>query len=106
MPLERRVVERGLKDKGFRLVQGHHAFFIYYSEAGKKSTVRTKTSHGSSHKDIADGLVSQMARQCKLSNQQFRELVGCGLSRAEYEAKLLEVGLIDPPAGLDSSMRH
>jgi len=98
MPLDRRAVEKGLAEKGFRRVEGDHAFFVYYSEGGKKSPVRTKTSHGSSHRDIADGLVSQMARQCKLSVQEFKDLVACPLTRPAYEAKLREHGLIDPPS--------
>ena len=97
MPLDRRLVEKGLTEKGFRRIEGDHAFFVYYSESGKKSPVWTKTSHGSRHKEIADGLVSQMARQCKISVQEFKDLIACPLTRRAYEAKLLEQGLVDPP---------
>jgi hypothetical protein len=99
MPLDRRAVESALTIKGFREVEGNHTFFIYYAASGKKSPVRTKTSHGSSHKDISDVLVSQMAKQCKLTTKEFRSLVECPLSRAEYETKLAGMGLVDPPAG-------
>jgi hypothetical protein len=51
MPLDRRVVEGALKAKGFVRHEGDHAFFIYYSLDGKKTPVRTKTSHGSGHKE-------------------------------------------------------
>ena len=95
MPLDRGSVESALEAKGFKRVEGDHAFFIYYSMAGKKSPVRTKTSHGSSHRDIGDDLVSKMAKQCKLPTREFRELVTCPLTRASYEAKLLEQGLVD-----------
>ena len=46
MPLERSSVEAALTLKGFKKVEGDHTFFIYHSQAGKKSPVRTKTSHG------------------------------------------------------------
>ena len=95
MPLDRRSVESALEGKGFKRVEGDHAFFIYYSLAGKKSPVRTKTSHGSGHKDIGDDLVSRMAKQCKLTAREFRELVDCALTQTRYEAKLLECGLVD-----------
>ena len=96
MPLERRGVEAALEAKGFVRVEGDHAFFIYYSQTGKKSPVRTKTSHGTGHKTIADAILSQMSRQCKVSAKQFRNLVLCPLSRSDYEAILVESGLVDP----------
>lgn len=85
--------------KGFTRAAGDHAFFIYFSAAGKKSPVRTKTSHGTGHKDISDGLVSQMAKQCRLTTKDFRRLVECPLGRADYEAMLVAQGLVDPPKG-------
>lgn len=97
MPLKRRDVESSLTLKGFRRVEGDHAFFIYYSETGGKSPVRTKTSHGSGNKDISDALISQMAKQCKLTSKDFVDLVTCPLSRVEYEKKLAEQGFVDQP---------
>lgn len=96
MPLERGAVAAALTLKGFKRAEGDHTFFIYYSHAGKKTPVRTKTSHGSGHKDISDNLVSQMAKQCKLTTKEFRDLVDCPLSRQEYEAKLVARGFMDP----------
>ena len=37
-------------------------------------------------------LLSEMARQCKLTKGQFVELVDCPLSRAEYEQVLVRSG--------------
>lgn len=98
MPLKRSTVESSLEAKGFIKVQGDHSFYIYHSKKGLRTVVRTKTSHGSGHKDISDGLVSQMAKQCKISINDFRRLVECPLSRDEYEEKLLQQGLVDPVA--------
>ena len=36
-------------------------------------------------KVIPDNLISQMAKQCKLTKQQFVNLVDCPLSRDQYE---------------------
>ena len=55
---------------------------------GKKTPVRTKTSHGSSHRDIGSEIASRMARQCRLSSGDFERLVDCSLSQAEYEELL------------------
>lgn len=97
MPLERRAVETALKSKGFEPLEGDHTYFFYYAASGKKSPVRTKTSHGTGHRDISDGLVAQMAKQCRITSRDFRDLIACPLSRGEYEAKLLAQGLVDPP---------
>lgn len=97
MPVNRRVIEDALKAKGFVRTQGDHTFFIYYSQDGKKSPVRTKLSYGTSHKDITDNLLSQMAKQCKLTNKDFRNLIDCPLSRSAYEAMLIGLGFVDRP---------
>ena len=84
-------VGRGL----FQAGGGDHNFFVYHSKAGKKTRVRTKTSHGS--KEIDDNLLAQMARQCTLSNKDFGLLVDCPLSRDAYETKLLAAGAVETP---------
>jgi len=96
VPVKKRDVEASLELKGFKRVEGDHSFFIYYSEAHQKSRVRTRTSHGTGHKDISDNLVSSMAKQCKLTNKQFRDLIECPLSRAEFEKILVEKGFVEP----------
>jgi len=50
MPLDRRHVEANLLAKGFKKLEGDHSFFILCDKNGKKSPVRTKTSHGTSSK--------------------------------------------------------
>jgi hypothetical protein len=94
MPLDRRVVEASLLAKGFRKVEGDHSFFIFHDTSGRKSPVRTKTSHGTSSKQLSDSLVAAMARQCRLPIKDFKDLVNCPLSREAYEGKLAEIGAI------------
>lgn len=52
------------------------------------SMARTLMSHGSRPKDLSDGRIAQMARQCHLSKQQFLALIECTLTRESYERHL------------------
>ena len=90
--LKRKVVETSLERKGFQRKEGDHSFFIYYAEDGKKTPIRTKTSHGTKSKDLSDRLVSLMANQCKISKADFELLIQCPLTRSQYEKKLKESG--------------
>jgi len=90
MPLERSDIEAALEKKGFARSEGDHRFFTYYTVAGIKTSVWTKTSHGAKYKTIGDGLVGLMARQCGLTSPQFRQFVECPLDRAGYESILLD----------------
>ena len=85
MPREKRQIESSLVAKGFEQREGDHHFYAYWSKAGKKTAVFTKTSHTPKMKSIPDELLSLMARQCKLTKQQFLELVDCPMNRDSYE---------------------
>lgn len=58
MPRKKSKVESGLKGKGFEQTEGDHHWFTYVTVDGKKTTVRTKTSHTPKMKDIPDNLLS------------------------------------------------
>lgn len=96
MAIERRSLIASLEKKGFSVSAGDHNFFTYRTLEGQKTSVWTKTSHGSSHKTLGDQLVSAMAKQCGLNNGQFARFVECPLSREEYERILVETGRIKP----------
>ncbi len=101
-PMKQRDVESSLVAKGFRRKEGDHHFFVYHRMLDEKKTrVFTKTSHGNS--EIGDGLVKLMAEQCKLTSQDFRDLVNCPLKRDAYEARIAARGIdIGPkPSGND-----
>lgn len=51
------------------VADSHHHYFIYYSLEGKKTSVKTKTSHG--QRQISDDLIAKMARQLKVSRSVF-----------------------------------
>ena len=90
---KRRTVETALLAKGFRRRNTHHAFLHYYTESGEKTRVWTKTSHGRPGADIDRRPISRMA-QCKLTSDEFRDLVACPMSREAYERRLRESGVI------------
>lgn len=94
MPRDKRKVEEALLKKGFEDKEGDHHFFIYHTLQGKKSSIRTKTSHTPKMKEINDGILAQMAKQCRLNKQDFMNLIDCPLSREQYEARLIEKGEI------------
>ena len=86
-------VEKSLVKKGFERKEGDHSYFNYFTKAGKKTRVFTKTSHGC--KELDDSLLGLMAGQCKLSRQNFDLLIECPLDRDTYERKLVEGGAIE-----------
>ena len=96
MPRSKSDVDAALLQKGFLSGEGDHAFFIYHTVDGKKTRARTKTSHGKGF-DIGDNLISQMAKQCHLTNAQFKDLVDCPMDRPALEIALVARGIIDPP---------
>ena len=89
---KRRKVENALVRKGFGREERHHSFFHYYTEGGQRTRVWTKTSHGRTGADIDKGLFKRMAHQCKLTADEFRNLVDCQMSRPDYEQHLRNLG--------------
>ena len=93
MNLKRDDVVGSLTRKGFHhsKKKADHDFYTFRHN-GKKTAVYTKVSRGTKYKTLGDTLVSMMAKQCRLSVQEFAELVKCTLSAEEYEKKLLGSG--------------
>jgi hypothetical protein len=85
MPRKKSTVEASLKSKGFEQIEGDHHYFLYVTMDGKRTSIRTKTSHTPKMKEIPDNLLSQMAKQCQLSRPEFLRLVDCPLDREGYE---------------------
>lgn len=96
MPRKQGEVEKSLEAKGFQRAKGgDHNYFHYYSKAGKKTAVFTKTSHGA--RELDDSLLGRMARQCKLTRADFDRLIDCPLDRDGYETKLVAQGAVEAP---------
>lgn len=94
-------VESGLERKGFRKEDGDHNFFVYWTINGQKTKVRTKTSHGARRTTLGARLLSDMAKQCRLRNKQFLDLIDCDIEQVDYE-RLISSQLTQaptPPSG-------
>ena len=85
-------VEKALTKKGFQLRSSHHSIFVYYTQAGKKTSINTKTSH--SHREISDDNFSCMATHVHLSKKEWNEFVACTLSRDDYEGLMIKKGKV------------
>lgn len=94
MPRKQSAVEKSLEAKGFQRSRGDHNYFHYYSKAGKKTRIFTKTSYGA--REIDDSLLARMAKQYKLSRANFDRLIDCSLDRDVYESRLIEQGIMEP----------
>ena len=95
MVLEKNKAYKSLKKKGFTDSTEHsndHKYLEFIYDG--KMILYTKLSHGSK-KDIDDYLIKQMSSQCKLSKQQFADLVNCPLSEDKYIEILKSLGEID-----------
>ena len=87
MSLETNKIKKSLKKKGFAEdVDGDHVKYVLQRE-NLTASISTHVSHGGK-KTIGKGLVSEMARQCKLKPAQFRKLVNCTMSGDDYIKEL------------------
>ncbi len=95
MVLNKRKAYKNLKKKGFVDSENHGGDHKYleYTHKGKV-VLFTKLSNGSK-KDLDNYLISQMSKQCKLSKNDFADLVNCPLSKDDYIKKLKENGILD-----------
>jgi hypothetical protein len=95
MTLNKNKAYKNLKKKGFidsDKTNCDHKYLEYFTDG--KLILWTKLSHGS-NKDLDDYLIKQMSYQCKLSKQQFADLVNCPLSNEDYKKILGEQGLLE-----------
>ena len=96
MTLRRDAIHVALPKKGFQLEGDSDHDYFFLEVGGKRTGIRTKTSRGSSHREIGQPLIGQMARQVKLTSGDFVELVACTLSGPDYLAKLYASGDLKP----------
>jgi len=90
----RKTAEIGcaLSRKGFKKSDRRHTFYVFFV-GGKKTTVRTRLSHGQS--EYGASLLAQIARQLHLKTNEFEHLVDCPLSGADYEGLLRDRGVLE-----------
>ncbi len=95
MALSKRKIENSLENKGFRKQNRDHITFRYITSDGTETSIFTHCSHGASGQDIQDGVIGAMARQCKISVNQFKQLIACPLTIEEYEKLLCQCGVLE-----------
>ena len=94
MVLDSKKIVRSLKKKGFidaKHKSIDHKYFEFYHN--DKLVAHTKLSHSS--KEIDSFLIKKMSEQCKLSKNEFADLVNCPLSQNDYILILNEKELLD-----------
>lgn len=89
MPRRRDDIIRSLTAKGFEEGGGDHIFLVYVRLDGRKTTLRTKLSRGTAHREVSDNLLGRMARQVGLAKGDFLDLIDCPLDREAYQAKVV-----------------
>ena len=81
--LKTREIIQNLSKKGFAINESRdHIWLNYIAPDGKKTTIRTKISHGKD--SIGDQLISAMAKQIKLKTKDFISFSRCDISKDEY----------------------
>ncbi|MBY6273821.1 MAG: type II toxin-antitoxin system HicA family toxin [Caldibacillus debilis] len=91
-PQKTKDIEAALLKKGFQRVVSHHIYYFLYVD-GKKTSIRTKISHGI--KEYDKSLLSQMAKQLKLPNEMFVNFIKCPLSYEDYLKYLRDKQILD-----------
>ncbi|MDR1963036.1 MAG: hypothetical protein LBQ50_04600, partial [Planctomycetaceae bacterium] len=80
-----REVDSAFRKKGFiRNVSGNHIWYIFLNKTGAGYITQTKMSHGMMGSTLSSDLISKMARQLRLTKQQFLDLIDCRLSESGY----------------------
>lgn len=81
--LKATAIDSALTKKGFRRIEERkHIFYQLLNSDGKKTAVRTMMSHNG--QEVSGNLLSNMAKQTKLTKDQFIKLIQCTLSKDDY----------------------
>ena len=80
-----RSIDSALRKKGFsRDSDGDHVNYYFLCRNSKRSSVKTKMSHGMMGSTIDDNIFSRMAHQLHLTKKQFLDLIDCLLDEEVY----------------------
>ena len=84
-----RKIDTALTSKGFEKTTDadHVRYYLYDRQAGT-TLAQTKMSHGVFGQTIGAPLIAQMARQLRLTKNQFLDLIDCPLDEEGYRAIL------------------
>jgi hypothetical protein len=90
LPQQALAVRSALLKKGFKDADKKnpdHDFYFFYHN-GKKTNIFTKISHG--EREIGDPNCSNMAKQMRLTNRQFKDFVSCPMELQHYVQHLIQ----------------
>jgi hypothetical protein len=88
-----RIVNASLCKKGFlKESDSDHIRYYFLKKNSKDCVVKTKMSHGMMGQTLSIKLLSDMARQLRLTKTQFLDLIDCRLSEKEYRQILQNYG--------------
>ncbi len=80
-----REIRASFSQKGFEEVEGSkHEKYRFIDMSGRKTKIRTVLSRRPDSSDLDQRTQGQIARQMRLTTNQFRSFIDCSLSREEY----------------------
>ena len=84
-----REVDAALRKKGFRRdVDGKHIWYYFRDSNDEEADVKVMMSHGMMGHSLSAKLIGDMARQLRLTKQQFLALIDCTLDEEGYSELL------------------
>lgn len=102
MTRSRSEIEEGLQKKEFRLratnktaskkSKDHRYYDLWIDD--QLTGISTHVSTGSKYKELGKPLLGKMARQVKLSSNDFQRLINCPLDIDEYQEILKGAGVL------------
>lgn len=97
MQVDRRVIESGLRAKGFVENRSRDHRYFHHQYQGKSTGVWTYTSHGSKYKSCGVELLNRMTKELKLERTKDAvDLFKCPLSMDGYNEILKRKGCFKP----------
>ena len=82
-------VRRSLTLKGFEMREGaKHEKYYFLDDEDRKTRANTVLSRSNRGRDVNDRLQSSIAKQMKLTKNQFKQFVDCTLSKEDYVREL------------------
>ncbi|MEK7406395.1 MAG: hypothetical protein AAB225_14940 [Acidobacteriota bacterium] len=79
-----------LLNTGFVKIEAAHHTMFWLVAGGRRRAIRTRLSHG--QRKVDDWLLSEMAKQVRLSKQELLSLIDCEMTGEEYLRLMIDRG--------------
>ncbi len=87
----------GFRKKGFKTEEGQKHIILFFMHNGRKTPFKTHFSRGEHGRKVNDYLIDQMAKQLKITRDQFLGIPGCKYDDKDYIVFVKEhLGTQDP----------